>query len=127
MDPLSHYFPEVCNCSDGFVLYTLLTSRRTSLGDGLPIPVIPESKSLERRQELHSLLPASLSYQYKVHRIQTDAVNTIGQYIELDKSDIDSTLHSWTQNFDDRIQEVDVEIVDDIGQCDNHRGVLLEG
>lgn len=89
---------------------------RTSLCDGLPVPIIPEAGVTEREQTLIGSLPNALSSTCRIHRIQVEAVNTIRQNLELERAHVHVTINSLIEIFDNQLRTIEVGCDHDFGE-----------
>lgn len=78
----------------------------TGLCDGFPFWSIPEAHSIEKVRAVENLLPPSLGYLCRIHKILTSGISAITKTVDLERHDIGDALNSLIDIFDAQLQEV---------------------
>jgi transcriptional regulatory protein LEU3 len=93
-------------------LCCLITFQRTNLCDGLPYMNFPDPFEVAQNQSLTGILPECLSFAYKLHIMQTDAVAAIMKRINLTVADSSNELERLIESYDAAISK---ELSHDLG------------
>lgn len=97
------------------IVLPALTSCSTNLIGGFPCWTVSDLNDFESDSLLEHTLPPSLLYRYKLHRVQTDALNAITQSTKLLKPNCGPPLNSLIDIFDAQVRALVPEVSNGIG------------
>ena len=81
-----------------------LTRDSSNLTAGFPYRTVPESSNSDFNLALQNSLPPSMTYRFRLHKVQIDAIQAITQSTNLVQPDCGAPLNSLIELFDSQVR-----------------------